>query len=81
MRGGVVKLVSEYLERAVHFSRLAADENDPKLRQLFEDQALAYRKLAEKRAAELNLPAVVSPKDERTSDGPPSGRAPPVVLP
>jgi hypothetical protein len=69
-----VKLVSEYLERAVHFTRLAAEESDPKLKESLEAQALAYRKLADKRAAQLNLPpinlpAVIAPKD---SDGSPS---------
>jgi hypothetical protein len=64
-----VKLVTEYLERAVHFARLAANENDPKLKQSFEDQALAYRKLAEKRSAQLNLPPVNLPAVLPKSDG------------
>jgi hypothetical protein len=67
-----MKMVAEYLERAVHFARMAAEEGDSKLRESLEKQALAYRKLADKRAAEVklppvNLPAVLAPKgDEAT---------------
>jgi hypothetical protein len=66
-----VKLIAEYLERAVHFTRLAAEERDPKLKASLEQQALAYRKLAEKRAAEMklpaiNFPAVLPPKGDGT---------------
>jgi hypothetical protein len=66
-----MKLVSEYLERAVHFTRLAAEESNPKLKQLFEDQALAYRKLADKHAAEIKLPPVNLPAVLPKGDGPP----------
>jgi hypothetical protein len=63
-----VKLVAEYLEHAARFARMAAEATDPKLKRSFEDQALAYRKLADKRAAQLklkpvNLPAVLPKKD------------------
>ena len=66
-----MKLVAEYLERAVHFARMAAEESDPKLKASLEQQALAYRKLADKRAAEIklppvNLPAVPPPKGDGT---------------
>jgi hypothetical protein len=47
-----MKLVAEYLERSVQFERMAAEADDPDLKQLLE-QATAYRKLAEKRAALL----------------------------
>jgi hypothetical protein len=47
-------MIAEYLEHALQFERLAADETDPQ-------QAIAYRKLAEKRAAALNLPPVNLP--------------------
>jgi hypothetical protein len=65
-------MVAEYLERALQFERMAAQEADPKLKASLEAQAVAYRKLAEKRAAErklppINLPAVLKPKN----DGPP----------
>jgi hypothetical protein len=50
-------MLAEYLERALHFERMAAHEADPKLRASLEAQAVAYRKLAEKHASELKLPA------------------------
>jgi hypothetical protein len=34
-----MKLLTEYLERAVHFERLAAAETDPKLKEQLEKQA------------------------------------------
>ncbi len=48
-----MKLIHEYLEHSVHFERMADDSDDPALRQQLLKQAAAYRKLAEKRAAEL----------------------------
>jgi hypothetical protein len=68
-----VKLVAEYLAEAVKFDRMAAEATDPKLKQSLQDQAAAYRKLAEKRAADLKLPpinrpAVSAPKKD---DAPP----------
>jgi hypothetical protein len=66
-----VKLIAEYLEQALHFQRMAAEATDPTLKDSLEKQAAAYRKLAERRAAQLNLPPVnlpaLSPKDK----GPP----------
>jgi hypothetical protein len=63
-----MKLVSEYLEQAVHFQRMAAEATDPKLRESFEKQAAAYRRLAEKRAVRFNLPPVNLPavRDDQT---------------
>jgi hypothetical protein len=63
----LVRMIAEYVERAVHFDRMAAVETDSKLKQSVEQQAAAYRKLAEKRAIEIklapiNLPAVIPPK-------------------
>jgi hypothetical protein len=49
-----MKLVAEYLERSVHFARMAAEADDPNLKELLLEQAAAYRKLAEKRAALLD---------------------------
>jgi hypothetical protein len=66
-----VKLVAEYLEHVVHFARMAADASDPKLKESLEAQALAYRKLAEKRAAQLKLPPVNLPAVRPKGDGPP----------
>jgi hypothetical protein len=48
-------MVAEYLEQALHFERMAAEATDPKLKESLKQQAAAYRKLAEKRAAELKL--------------------------
>jgi hypothetical protein len=66
---GVVKLVAEYLEQAVRFTQMAAEENDPKLKDALEKQARAYRKLAEKRAAEIKLPPVNLPAVPPKGDG------------
>ena len=69
--GSVVKLVAEYLEQAVRFNRMAAEATDPKLKESLEKQAAAYRKLADKRAAELNLPPVNLPVPRAKDEGPP----------
>jgi hypothetical protein len=66
----VVKLVAEYLQDAFKCSRMAAEATHPKLKESFEKQAAAYRNLADKRAAELNLPPVNLPVP-RTDGGPP----------
>jgi hypothetical protein len=50
-----MKMLAEYLENAVQFEQMAADEKDPKLKAEFERQAVSYRKLAEKRAKEYGL--------------------------
>jgi hypothetical protein len=49
-------MIAEYLEHALAFERLAADEEDPSLKNDFEKQAAAYRKLAKERAKKLGLP-------------------------
>jgi len=51
-----MKLVAEYLDRALQFERMAEDTSDPKLKAQFLEQCDAYRKLAAKRAAQLNAP-------------------------
>ena len=48
-------MVAEYLERALHFERMALDEENPTLKADLEKQALAYRKLAAERAGHLGL--------------------------
>jgi hypothetical protein len=48
-----MKLIHEYLEHSVQFERMADEAENPALREQFLKQARAYRKLAEKRAAEL----------------------------
>jgi hypothetical protein len=50
-----MKLVVEYLEQAVDFERLAAAEKDPELKRELERQALAYHRLAAKRAEQLGM--------------------------
>ena len=59
-----MKMIAEYLEHALQFERMAAEATDPKLKKSFEEQAMAYRKLAEKRAAELNLRPVPMPQKD-----------------
>jgi hypothetical protein len=56
-----MKLVADYLEEAAKFDRMAAEATDPKLKEALHNQAAAYRKLADERAAELNLPPVNLP--------------------
>jgi len=48
-----MKIVAEYLERAVQLENLAAGEEDERLKFHLEEQARAYRRLADKRAREL----------------------------
>lgn len=50
-----MKMIAEYLEHAIQFERLAAEETDPALKETLANQALAYRKLAAERAERLDL--------------------------
>jgi hypothetical protein len=59
--GTEMKLLTESLEHALAFERLAAQENNPEVKTQFESQAAAYRKLAAERAARYGLPAPMSP--------------------
>ncbi|UFW50465.1 MULTISPECIES: hypothetical protein [Bradyrhizobium] len=52
-----MKLLVEYLERAVQLERLAATERDASFEEQLLTQAQAYRKLAAKRAKDYGLPA------------------------
>ncbi len=52
---GTMKMLAEYLENAIKFERLAAEEQDAALKAELETQAIAYRKLAENRAKKYNL--------------------------
>jgi hypothetical protein len=58
-----MKLLTEYLERAVSLERLAAGEADTTFRTELLNQAAAYRKLAAKRAEQYGLPPPSLPKD------------------
>jgi hypothetical protein len=51
--GPAMKLIHEYLEQSVQFERMAEEADNPTLREQLLKQAAAYRKLAEKRAAQL----------------------------
>jgi hypothetical protein len=60
-----MKLLNEYLEHALSFERMAAEENKPEVRAQFERQAAAYRKLAGERAARYGLPAPSLPQEQK----------------
>jgi hypothetical protein len=62
-----MKLLTEYLERALNLERLADGEQDQRFRDDLLSQAAAYRRLAAKRAKEYGLPAP-SPPETRTSE-------------
>jgi hypothetical protein len=49
-QGSPMKMVAEYLEKALNFEQMAASEADPKLKADMLAQAAAYRKLAAERA-------------------------------
>lgn len=59
-----MKLLGEYLEHAIQFERMAAEESDPKLKAAMESQAMAYRKMAAKRAKMLGLPEPSPPQQQ-----------------
>jgi hypothetical protein len=61
-----MKLLTEYLEHALTFERLADGEQDPQLKAELEGQATAYRKLAADRAVKYGLP-LPSPRDRAGS--------------
>jgi hypothetical protein len=51
-----MKMITEYIEHALTFERLAAEEQNPKLKAELAGQARAYRKLAAERAEKFGLP-------------------------
>jgi hypothetical protein len=57
-----LKLLTEYLDRAISLERLAAGEQDSTFKAQLLDQAAAYRKLAAKRAKDYGLPAPSAPE-------------------
>jgi hypothetical protein len=57
-----MKLLTEYLEHALQFERLAAEESNPELRAQFESQAAAYRKLVAERTERYGLPPQSQPE-------------------
>ena len=48
-----MKMVAEYLDKAIAFEQMAAQEKDAKLRADLERQAVAYHKLAAERVKKL----------------------------
>jgi hypothetical protein len=61
--GALMKLLTEYLERAVSLEKLAAGEQDSTFKTQLLNQAAAYRKLAAKRAMEYGLPPPSLPEE------------------
>jgi hypothetical protein len=59
-----MKLLAEYVEHALSFERMAAQENDREVRAQFEKQAEAYRKLAAGRAARYGLSDALPPPSQ-----------------
>jgi hypothetical protein len=51
-----MKMLAEYLEKAITFEQMAAQEKDHVLRASLEKQAVAYRKLADERAKPQESP-------------------------
>jgi hypothetical protein len=76
-----MKLLTEYLEHALTFKRLAAGEEDPKLKAELEGQATAYRKLATDRAVKYGLPLPCPARHERADLQPRAAEQPRAYLP
>ena len=57
-----MKMLTEYLERALEFEQLAASEEDEPFKAQLLQQAASYRKLAAKRAEEYGLPMPSPPE-------------------
>jgi hypothetical protein len=54
-------MIADYLERALQFERMAEHATDLAFKRKCLNQANAYRKLAEKRAKELNVSTPTPP--------------------
>ncbi len=50
-----MKLVAEYLERSMEFQRMADEAADPEFKTKLHEQAMAYYRLAVKRAQEMGV--------------------------
>jgi hypothetical protein len=59
-----MKMLTEYLERALEFEQLAASEENEGFKEQLLKQAASYRRLATKRAEEYGLP-MPSPKETK----------------
>jgi hypothetical protein len=62
-----MKFVAEYLQQAAHFEQMAAETADATLKNQLLKQAADYRRLAEKRAAQLGLPNPLQPPPQKGS--------------
>jgi hypothetical protein len=60
-----MKMLTEYLERALEFEQLAASEENENFKAQLLKQAASYRKLAETRAAEYGLPMPSPPETDK----------------
>ena len=49
-------MIAEYLEHALQFEKMAKEATDPNFKKQMQQQAVAYRKLANERALQLGLP-------------------------
>lgn len=61
-----MKLLTEYIEHALQFERMAVDESNQELKLMMQNQAEAYRKLAAERAARYGLPPPSPPQQAST---------------
>ena len=50
-----MKMIAEYLEHALNFERMAAEETNPQVKAVFEKQAATYRNLLAERAKKFGL--------------------------
>ena len=51
-----MKMLADYVEKALHFEQMAAEQKDANFKANLARLATAYRKLALGRAKELNVP-------------------------
>jgi hypothetical protein len=51
-----MKMVSEYLARAIEFEKMADEATDPEFKEQLLKQAAAYRKLAVERVEKMKIP-------------------------
>ena len=57
-----MKMIVEYIEHALTFERLAAEEDNEELRTEMKSLAQAYRKLVAERAKQFGLPPPSAPR-------------------
>jgi hypothetical protein len=62
-----MKLLTEYLERALNLEQLAEGERDESFKGQLLSQAAAYRRMAAKRAEEFGLPAPSEPRPRNST--------------